>query len=337
MENTELADIKQHKKNLYLGLALLTAGVIVLALIGFLFLKPGPEIVQGQAEATSVRVSGRLPGRIVEFYVTEGDSVAAGDTLVHIHSSVAEAQLFSAESVRQAQQAVSRQVDNGARSQVIQAAYDTWQTAVAARDLAEKTYNRIQSLFSQGAMPAQRRDEAKAAYDAASAQANAAKSQYELLKSGATAEERESSRAMAQAAEGNVMAVEALLEDQYLVAPCSGVIDVIYPNEGELVMLGAPVMNVLKTDDKWVTFNVKEELLKDLPMGKEITVMIPALGERKVKAEIYYIRDLGSYAVWSSTKQTGQWDSRTFRIKARPVEKIDALRPGMSIIYLADE
>lgn len=337
MENTESADMKQHKKNLYLGLALLTAGVIVLALIGFLFLKPGPEIVQGQAEATSVRVSGRLPGRIVEFYVTEGDSVAAGDTLVHIHSSVAEAQLFSAESVHQAQQAVSRQVDNGARSQIIQAAYDTWQTAVTARDLAEKTYNRIESLFSQGAMPAQRRDEAKAAYDAASAQANAAKNQYDLLKSGATAEERESSRAMVQAAEGNVMAVEALLEDQYLVAPCSGVIDVIYPNEGELVMLGAPVMNVLKTDDKWVTFNVKEELLKDLPMGKEITVMIPALGERKVKAKIYYIRDLGSYAVWSSTKQTGQWDSRTFRIKARPVEKIDALRPGMSIIYLADE
>lgn len=337
MDNTESADIKQHKKNLYLGLALLTAGVIVLALIGFLFLKPGPEIVQGQAEATSVRVSGRLPGRIVEFYVTEGDSVAAGDTLVHIHSSVAEAQLFSAESMRQAQQAVSRQVDNGARSQAIQAAYDTWQTAVVARDLAEKTYNRIQSLFSQGAMSAQRRDEAKAAYDAASAQANAAKNQYDLLKSGATAEERESSRAMVQAAEGNVMAVEALLEDQYLVAPCSGVIDVIYPNEGELVMLGAPVMNVLKTDDKWVTFNVKEELLKDLPMGKEITVMIPALGERKVKAKIYYIRDLGSYAVWSSTKQTGQWDSRTFRIKARPVEKIDALRPGMSIIYFADE
>lgn len=337
MENIDTNIQKKQQKGLFITLAIILVAIILLALIGFMFLKPADEIVQGQAEATSVRVSGRLPGRVLEFYVHEGDSVAAGDTLVHIHSAVAEAELYSAQSIQAAQEAVSRRVDSGTRSQLIQAAYDTWQTALAARNLAEKTYNRMQSLFEQNAIPEQRRDEAKAAYDATVAQANAAKSQYDLARAGATAEDKESTRAMAQAAKGNVQAVEAVLQDEYLTAPCSGVVDVIYPNVGELVMLSAPIMNVLDTSDKWVTFNVREELLEQLPMGKEITVMIPALGKRKIKATVFYVRDLGSYAVWSSTKQTGQWDSRTFQIKARPNEPIDELRPGMSIIYLADE
>lgn len=337
MDTTDHANVKQRQRGMFLTLGIIMLGVILLALIGFIFIKPAPAIVQGQAEATSIKISGKLPGRVMQFYVSEGDTVRMGDTLVHIHSSLAEAQLYSAESVHDAQAAMNRQVDNGARAQVIQAAYDTWQTAAAARGITEKTYNRMQSLYEQGAVPEQRRDEAKAAFDAAKAQENAAKSQYELVRSGATAEERASSRAMVNAAEGSVRAVEALLEDQYLLAPCDGTVDIIYPNAGELVMLGAPIMNVLRTDDKWVTFNVREEKLEKLPIGKEITVMIPALGERKVKAKVYYSRDLGSYAVWRSTKQTGQWDSKTFEIKARPTEDIPQLRPGMSIIWLEEE
>lgn len=92
-------------------------------------------------------------------------------------------------------------------------------------------------------------------------------------------------------------------------------------------------MNVLKLHDMWVTFNVREELLEHLPIGQEITIMIPALGEKKASATVYYSKDMGSYAVWRATKTTGDWDSRTFQIKARPTGKIENLRPGMTIIY----
>lgn len=329
----ERVDEKSENRTLLTALGIVVAGVAVLAIVGFLFLTPPPEIIEGQAEANSVRISGKLPGRVLEFYVEEGDNVHAGDTLVHIHSSLAEAKMMQAEAMQTAATATDRKVDAGTRSQIKQGAYDLWQQAIAAKNITKKTYDRMQALFAEGVVAEQKRDEAEAAYKAAEAAERAAKSQYDLAVAGAQSEDKEAAKAMVDVAKGGVAEVEALLEDQYLVAPCDGQIDIIYPQVGELVALGAPIMNLLRIDDKWVTFNVREELLKDLPMGKEIDIMIPALGEKEAKAKVYYVRDMGSYAVWRATKSTGEWDSRTFQIKARPLEDIPDLRPGMSIIY----
>ncbi len=340
MANIEQSSEKVATKqeNALIGtLVIVVIAVALLALIGFMFLKPKSQIIEGQAEATSVRISGKLPGRVVEFFVREGQEVKAGDTLVHIHSSVVDAKLYQAEAMKQAAAAQNKKVDAGTRSQIIQSAYDVWQQAIAARNIAEKTYNRMESLFKQDVVSAQKRDEAYAAFTAAKSGESAAHSQYMMAKEGAQSEDKVSSQAIVDAAQGSVMEVEALLQDQYLTAPADGQIDVIYPHEGELVSLGTPIMSLVKLSDKWVTFNVREELLKDLPMGKEIDIMIPALGEKETKAEVYYVRDMGTYAVWRSTKATGEWDSRTFQIKARPSEEIPDLRPGMSIIYRAPE
>lgn len=326
-------EAKKENRTLMGAFGLIVVVVAAMAIAGFLFLNKPAEIIEGQADATAVRVSGKLPGRVVELYVHEGDMVKAGDTLVHIHSSVAEAKLEQARGMETAAKAMNEKVDAGTRSQIIQSAYEMWQQAQAAVSITKKTYDRLQNLYSEGVMSEQKRDEAKAAYDASVAAAAAAKSQYELAKSGAQKEDKTSALAMVDVAKGGVSEVEALLEDQYLTAPCDGQVDVIYPNEGELVMLSAPIMSILKIDDKWVTFNVREEFLKDLTLGKEIEVMIPALDHKEVKAKIYYVRDLGSYATWHATKTTGDWDSKTFEVKARPVEALPDLRPGMTAIY----
>jgi len=327
-------DVKRENRTIMIALGVVVGVVAVLAIVGFLFLTPPPEIIEGQAEATSVRISGKLPGRVLEFYVSEGDNVHAGDTLVHIHSALAEAKMMQAEGMQTAAAATDRKVDAGTRSQIKQGAYDLWQQAVAAKTITRKTYERMQALFAEGVIAEQKRDEAEAAFHAAEAAEKAAKSQYDLAVAGAQREDKEAAAAMVTVAKGGVAEVEALLEDQYLMAPCDGQIDVIYPQVGELVALGAPIMNLLKVDDKWVTFNVREELLNDLPMGKEIEIMIPALDKMTAKAKVYYVRDMGSYAVWRATKATGEWDSRTFQIKARPVDNIPDLRPGMTVIYL---
>lgn len=326
-------EAKKENRTLMGAFGLIVVVVAAMAIAGFLFLNKPAEIIEGQADATAVRVSGKLPGRVVELYVHEGDMVKAGDTLVHIHSSVAEAKLEQARGMETAAKAMNEKVDAGTRSQIIQSAYEMWQQAQAAVGITKKTYDRLQNLYSEGVMSEQKRDEAKAAYDASVAAAAAAKSQYELAKSGAQKEDKTSALAMVDVAKGGVSEVEALLEDQYLTAPCDGQVDVIYPNEGELVMLSAPIMSILKIDDKWVTFNVREEFLKDLTLGKEIEVMIPALDHKEVKAKIYYVRDLGSYATWHATKTTGDWDTKTFEVKARPVEALPDLRPGMTAIY----
>lgn len=323
---------KKENRKLMIAMGGVVLAVAILAIIGFLFINKPAEILQGQAEATSVRVSGKLPGRVTEFFVKEGDMVHKGDTLVHIHSSLVEAKLEQARAMETAAQAVDRKVDAGTRKQIIQSAYDVWQQAQAAVGITRKTYDRMQNLYSEGVMSEQKRDEAKAAYDAAVAGAAAAKSQYELAREGAQSEDKAQAAAMVTVAKGGVSEVEAILEDQYLTAPCDGQIDVIFPEVGELVSLGAPIMNVLRIDDKWVTFNVREDKLRDLTMGKEITVKIPALGMKEVKAKIYYARDLGSYATWHATKTTGDWDSKTFEIKARPEKDVPDLRPGMTVI-----
>lgn len=326
-------EAKKENRTLMGAFGLIVVVVAAMAIAGFLFLNKPAEIIEGQADATAVRVSGKLPGRVVELYVHEGDMVKAGDTLVYIHSSVAEAKLEQARGMETAAKAMNEKVDAGTRSQIIQSAYEMWQQAQAAVSITKKTYDRLQNLYSEGVMSEQKRDEAKAAYEASVAAAAAAKSQYELAKSGAQKEDKTSALAMVDVAKGGVSEVEALLEDQYLTAPCDGQVDVIYPNEGELVMLSAPIMSILKIDDKWVTFNVREEFLKDLTLGKEIEVMIPALDHKEVKAKIYYVRDLGSYATWHATKTTGDWDTKTFEVKARPVEALPDLRPGMTAIY----
>ena len=333
MATNDTTNTKKTERTLLLTMAIVVAVVAVIAIIGFVFMNKPDDIIEGQVEGTTVRISGKLPGRVVEFFVEEGDTVHAGDTLVHIHSSLVDAQLTQAEAMEEVAKAQNRKVDAGTRSQIIKAAYDLLPPANAAVTITEKTYRRMENLYKEGVMSEQKRDEAKAAYDAAVAAQGAAESQYSLAKAGAQKEDKESTAALVSAAGGGVAQVQAVLEDSYLTAPFDGTIDQVYPQEGELVALGTPIMSLLRKDKRWITFNVREELLNDLTMGKKIKVMVPALNKKEIEAEIYYIRDMGSYATWHSTKASGSWDSRTFEIKARPTEDVAGLRPGMSIVY----
>lgn len=327
------AEVKRENRVLMVAMLLVILGVIVLAVVGFLFLDHPDNLLEGQADATSVRISGKLPGRVAELYVKEGDMVKAGDTLVHIHSSLAEARLAQAESMRDVAVAGEEKVDAGARVQVIQTAEALVSQAEAARQITQKTYERMENLYKEGVVSAQKRDEAKAAYEAALGAEKAARSQLSLAKAGAQREDRTAAASMVGVAQGGIAEVESLLEDQYLLAPCDGQIDQVYPQVGELVSLGAPIMSLLKIDDKWVTFNVREDFLSQMKQGDTIDVMIPALDKREARLAVYYVRDMGSYATWRATKATGQWDSRTFEVKAHPVDTIADLRPGMTVVY----
>ena len=328
---------EKKERSLVVGLIALIVIIVVLALIGLFLLKPEPQIIQGQAEATQVRVSGKLPGRVVEFMVEEGQHVLAGDTLVHIHSSLVEAKLSQAEAMETVAKAQNKKVDSGTRVELLNSAYDMWQQAQAGLTIAKKTYERMQSLYKKGVVSEQKRDEAEAAYKAMVATESAAKSQYEMAKAGAQDEDKAAAAAMVAAAQGSVAEVESILSDSYLTAPTDGEISDIFPNVGELVSLGAPIMNVLKLDDMWVSFNVREDLLENLTMGAEVQAIIPALENKEVTLKVFYIRDMGSYAVWRATKVTGQYDAKTFQVKARPVEPVDNLRPGMSVLLKRDK
>lgn len=325
------AEVSAKDKALIFTLIMVLLVVAAMAVIGFIFIKPVPDTVQGVGEATEIRISGKLPGRVAKLYVKEGDEVKAGDTLVHIHSSLVEARLAQAEAMEDVSKAANRKVDAGTRKQIIASAKDLMNQAAAAVGIAKKTYDRMENLFAKGVISEQKRDEAKAAYEAAKAGESAARSQYELALAGPQAEDKEAAAGMVKVAQGSVSEVGALMEDQYLTAPADGVITVIYPETSELIATGAPVMNLQRPDGHAV-FNVRETLLKDIKEGTKIRVRIPALDKEETMT-VYYIRDLGTYANWQATKSTGDYDARTFQIKARPEKKIENFRPGMSVIY----
>lgn len=325
------SEVSKREKGLIVSILVVVLALAALAVIGFLRIKPEPDTVQGQADAEEIRISGKLPGRVLDIYVEEGQYVHEGDTLVHIHSSLMDAKLEQATAMRQAASATNEKVDAGTRSQIINSAHSVYEQAMAAEEITRKTYDRMENLYKEGVVTAQKRDEAKAAYDAAKAGTQAAKSQWELAKSGAQKEDKEAAAAMVRVAQGGVKEADAMLEDQYLVAPCDGRITVIYPHVSELVMTGAPIMT-LQRDDTYLVFNVRETLLKDLRDGSIIKVKIPAL-DKEIEAQVYYIQDMGSYANWQATKSTGSFDARTFQVKALPTEKIDGMLPGMSAIY----
>lgn len=328
-QNPEMVSKKD--KALITTIVLVLLCTTALAVVGFLCIKPEPDVVQGQGEATEIRISGKLPGRVAEIYVEEGQRVHAGDTLVHIVSKLVDAQDEQARAMVDVADAGERKVDAGTRVQIINAAEDVWRQAQSAVGITRKTYDRMEALHAKGVVSAQKRDEAKAAYDAAVAGEAAAKSSYELAKAGAQKEDKQAAAAMVKAAKAGVSLAGALLEDQYLTAPYDGEIIVIYPHASELVATGAPIMTLQK-DDHWAVFNVRETLLKDIRNGSELKVHIPALDLDTVM-NVYYIKDLGTYANWQATKSTGSYDARTFQIKARPAKPIDGFRPGMSVVY----
>lgn len=306
--------------------------ILLIAVFGFIFREPEAEYIQGEAEATEVRISGKVPGRIEEFRANEGDKVRKGDTLAILDSPEVQAKYTQAEAAEAAAMALSQKAEKGSRSEQIVMAYQTWQKAVAAADVAEKTYGRVQKLFENEVVPAQKRDEAEAGYKAMAATERAAKAQYEMARNGAEKEDKTAAEAQLNRAKGAVAEVQAYVKETFLISPIDGEISERYPKVGELVGTGSPVMDVLDLSDMWVTFNVREDQLQDLQMGETFKAIVPALDNKEIELKVTYLKDLGSYAAWRATKTTGQYDVKTFRVKAKPVGTIEGLRPGMSVL-----
>lgn len=322
---------KQQNKNIILALITLVVVIGIVALIGYLTLGKSPEYIQGQAEADEYRVSSKVPGRILELRVKEGQRIHRGDTLALLEAPDVMAKLEQAEAVQAAAQAQHQKAEHGTRAEQLQAAFELWQKAKAGLEIAEKSYNRVNRLFEEGVMSAQKRDEAFANYQAMAATEKAAHAQYDMARNGAQREDKEMAAALVNQAKGAVAEVTSYINETVLIAQADGEVTEIFPKVGELVGTGAPIMNITLLDAVWATFNVREDLLKDFQVGKEIDAYVPAL-DQNVHLKVYYLKDLGSYAAWKATKATGQFDLKTFEVRAEPAHPLPGLRPGMSII-----
>lgn len=311
--------------------------ILTLSIIGIFLMKEKGIVLQGHIEAEEYNISGLLAGRVDEIYVSEGDKVNEGDTLVHIISQEVMAEYNSQKAFHEAASLQSEKLDSGTRKQLISISKEIWDGAKADLKLAKTTYERIKALYNDSIVSRQRLDEVEAVYKSAKAAERTAYYQYQIATEGAEDKDKASAKAMAMAAQNNSEVVKALLEDADLTSPIDGEVAAIALNKGELSSIGTSVMTIVDIDNPYLVVNVREDLLHHFKMGEDISCDIPALALKQVAFTINYIAPLGSFATWKATKESGGYDLRTFEIQALPKHEVDDLRPGMSVLITIEK
>ena len=322
---------KSQHNNILLAILGFASVVILVAVIGYFTLGKDEEIIQGEVDVSEYRVACKLPGRITDIKVKEGDYVHKGQVLAVLSIPEMNAQENVAKAAAGATEALSDLVEEPNRQELITAAYNVYQQAITANDIAGKTYGRLLRLFNEGVISAQKRDEAEAAYKTTQSAVNVARAQYDLAKSGKRKETKQAAKKQAQAARSAVDVVRAFLKETVQRATADGEVSTIYPKVGELVGLGSPIMSIAMTNDVWITFNIREDQLNGMKVGTKLKGFLPAFN-KNIDLQVTSVKDQGSYAVWKATKANGQYDLKTFEVKAKPITKVDGMRPGMSVI-----
>ncbi len=322
--------MKQQSKTIVWGVSLLLLVVGILLLSHHLKMRQ-PLWLQGEMVCNSYRAASKIAGRIEWMGVSEGDWVDSGALLYRLSTPELRAKREQAEAAYTAAAAMDRQAVTGARLQQREAAYNLWQRALAALTYAEKSFQRAERLYAQGVISTQRMDEARAQYEAAKGAEGAARAEYSLVQAGADREELEAAAARVKGSEGALSEVDSLLGSAEVRAPISGEVSTIVARTGELVPMGFPAVTLLDRAEQWASFNIRESLLSLFSIGRNVRGYIPAL---KLEAifKVYYLSPEASYATWSASRSEGEFDLRTFEVRARPVEPIKGLRPGMSVL-----
>ncbi|MFT5121316.1 MAG: HlyD family secretion protein [Psychrobacter glaciei] len=297
-----------------------------------------PDVItlQGQMQMQQTSIAAKVPGRIAQIMVTEGDEVTAGQQLIEMDSPEINAKINQAQAGKQMAQSQLDKAENGARPQEIAQAKAAWQANKAASDLAENTYQRVNRLYEEGLMARQKRDEAYAQYLATQDQTEAARLQYDLAMEGTRSEDK--SAATAQVAQVDAQLDEALAakEEANLKSPIAGIVDNVIVSAGEVIGQGVPLLTLVNTNDQWVVLNVTETYLNQFAIGQQFTGTIPALSSAdkpySKQFTVYATSTLSDFATWRPTNNDDGFDVRTFEVKARPSKPDARIRSGMSVI-----
>ncbi|WP_347255527.1 HlyD family secretion protein [Brachymonas denitrificans] len=293
---------------------------------------PPAVVLQGQMEAQETDVAPKVAGRIGEVLVREGQQVRSGDALIRMDSPEIEAKVAQAQAARDAASAVARKAANGARPQEVEMARANWQRAQAAANLASKSWQRVDRLAREGLVAAQKRDEAYANFVAARDQATAARAQYDLAVAGARSEDRAAANAQERQVAAVVAEARVAQSEAALSSPVAGEVAKVYAKVGEIAPQGVPVVTVVDLQDQWLVLNVREDRVQRFAIGSQFEGSIPALKQDKVVFKVTASSVLPDFATWRATRSDQGFDMRTFEIKARPLQPIAGVRPGMSVL-----
>ena len=303
---------------------------VVVALSLFYLLRPEPLLVQGEADATRFDIAARVDGRVKEIPVERGQNVPAGAVLVRIDNPETLAKLEQMSAAKVVAEAQLANVLVGTRVETIAAKKAVLERAQAALVLAQKTYDRTRTLTEQGNAPQARLDQVTDSLHESERAVDQAKSAYEQAVNGYTKEERAVTKANVEKAHADIQSVQSIVDQLVVYAPVASQVYQRNVEQGEYVSPGVPLVTLIDLNDVWIHFGLREDLVKGLKVGDRFDVRIPALDDRRVTVEVKLIATKGEYASWRATRASGDFDLRTFSIRAYPVKPVPELRPGMS-------
>jgi len=309
--------------------------VIIIGFLAFSFWKayqPRPVRLQGQIEARQYNISSKIPGRIDKMLVRKGDQVKQGQLVYTLLSPELDAKLEQAKAVSEAEDALASEAKKGARKQQLEAAKDSWLKAGVAVNLAEKTFQRIDNLYKDGVLSEQKRDEAYTKLQAARYTEKSANEMYQMTKEGTREERQKAARAKARVAKEKITEVEAYTAENKVESWHDGEVSQVLLQTGEIAPKGFPVVSIIDMRDAWAIFHVTEDHLKDYQQGTEISVVIPALGQQLYRFKVSHVSVMGDFATWRATDASQGFDMRTFEVEARPLQDIENIRVGMSVL-----
>ena len=294
--------------------------------------QPKPVLLQGEIDARSYNISSKLPGRIGEVFVQKGDFIEIGDSVFSINSPEVQAKLKQAKAAQDAAGAQKSQANNGARKEQIQAAHDQWQKAKAAEELMFTTYKRVQTLYDEGVVSEQKRDEVYTQYKASKYTSNAAKQMAVMAKDGARVEVKNAADAQERVYAAKVDEVNAYLDETMARSFHKGEVSQVLIHSGELAPTGFPVVSIIDIEDSWAKFSVREDYLKAFQKGKLFKARIPALGATLYEFKVNSIAVMGDFATWKATESGKGYDMKSFEVELLPLKPIKDLRVGMSVL-----
>lgn len=313
--------------------------ILVLGLIAYgLWKAYSPKTIelQGRVEAETVHISTKVPSRIEEFYITDGQPVKKGQALVRFISPELEAKKEQAQAALQSAMAFQSTVYRGSQQENIETLYANWQAMKTQADLAATTYKRGENLYQQGVISRQRRDEMLAAQTSARETSEAAYQQYARAKRGSTEQQKSTADAQVAIAQAAVKEADALTAETKLYSPTDGTVSKTYGKPTELVATGVPVASIIEDRDLWVSLNIREDLYDSVYKTKTLEGFIPALNQ-KAQFKIKKIDAEGDFATIKSTRQTGGYDIRSFKFHLTPEQSISDLKVGMSVLFKIKE
>lgn len=377
--------------------------IVLFALVTILFFKSNNKnavklrvdypIIFGSFEAEENDVNVKVPGKVADIYVSEGDEVKAGDKIAvfeaeNIKAKVEQARavysaakdknkqakiayeaqikqsnatILQANSALEAANAQLSKVKAGARPQQLTQASLLVEQAKAAYELSKSNYERMEQLAKQNLIAQQKMDFAKTDMDVSKAKYDSAVEQFNLVKEGAQKEDIEAatavknlangavalanaakmqielrkqdieaSKAQMMQAEAAVKEAESYLNDSTIIAPISGIITSKNVDKGEIVSTGMPVVTISDIKNMWLNLKISENDISKFQYGKEIIVMIPAMGNKEYKGKISYIASKPSFAVEKATPEKGERDVVYFLVKVKIDNSDEKLKPGMT-------